>query len=223
MSRRERLMVHLHGRHVADLLRSSDGRVQLAYADRYLGSVPSSGGVLGWSSVLVAVCEFGGSDGIGGWLELGHGAFGEVAAVGGLVFVVCVGEDGADEAHGGGFVRSVAHYPGSAFDFFVDPLQGVGRPDLGPVGFGEVGEGQDLGFGGVHELAGFGEQAGEMVRDLGSRRSEPPRRRAGRRRSGARRRPSAGGIGARVRAGCGRSGLGSAGGRRLAGRGRRRR
>ena len=32
--------------------------------------------------------------------------------------------------------------------------------------FGEVGEGQDFGFGGVHHLAGFGEQAGEVVRDL---------------------------------------------------------
>lgn len=30
------------------------------------GSVHSSGGVSGWSSVLVADCEFGGSDGIGG-------------------------------------------------------------------------------------------------------------------------------------------------------------
>ena len=36
MSPRERLMVHLHGRHVADLLRSGDGRVRLAYTDRYL-------------------------------------------------------------------------------------------------------------------------------------------------------------------------------------------
>lgn len=36
MSPHERLMVHLHSRHVADLLRSGDGRVQLAYTDRYL-------------------------------------------------------------------------------------------------------------------------------------------------------------------------------------------
>lgn len=36
MSPRDRLMVHLHGRHVADLLRSGDGRVRLAYTDRYL-------------------------------------------------------------------------------------------------------------------------------------------------------------------------------------------
>ena len=36
MSPGERLMVHLHSRHVADLLRSGDGRVRLAYTDRYL-------------------------------------------------------------------------------------------------------------------------------------------------------------------------------------------
>ena len=36
MSRHERLMVHLHGRHVADLLRSRDGRIELAYTNRYL-------------------------------------------------------------------------------------------------------------------------------------------------------------------------------------------
>ena len=29
-------MVHLHGRHVADLLRSRDGKIELAYTDRYL-------------------------------------------------------------------------------------------------------------------------------------------------------------------------------------------
>lgn len=39
-SRCERLMVHLHGRHVADLLRSGDGRVELAYTDRYLDEHP---------------------------------------------------------------------------------------------------------------------------------------------------------------------------------------
>ena len=64
--------------------------------------------------MLVADCEFGGSDGIGGRSELAHGVLGDVAPVGGLPFVVGVGEDGADEAHGGCLVRSVAHDPGSS-------------------------------------------------------------------------------------------------------------
>ena len=61
--------------------------------------------------MLVADCEFGGFDGIGGLSELVHGVLGWVAPVGGLPFVVEVGEDGADEAHGGGVVGEDAHYP----------------------------------------------------------------------------------------------------------------
>jgi len=60
---------------------------------------------------MVADCEFGCGDGIALGVEVAHGVFGEVAAVGGLRFVVEVGEDGADEADGGGFVGEDPHDP----------------------------------------------------------------------------------------------------------------
>src|SRR6478735_6699394 len=81
-----------------------------------------------------------------GWVELGHGAFGEVAAVGELPFVAEVVEDGADEADDAGLVGEDADDPGSSFDLSVDPLQRVGGPDLRPVAAGEGGEGEDFGF-----------------------------------------------------------------------------
>jgi hypothetical protein len=47
--------------------------------------------------VLVAAVEGGNDVSIALGVELGHRAFGEVAAVAGLPFVVHVGEDGTDE------------------------------------------------------------------------------------------------------------------------------
>ena len=57
---------------------------------------------------MVADCEFGGGETIALGVEEAHGVLGEVAAVGGLPFVVKVGEDGADEADGGGFVGGLS-------------------------------------------------------------------------------------------------------------------
>ena len=59
-------------------------------------------------------CEFGCGDGISFGVEQVHGVFGEVAAVGGLPFVVEVGQDGADEADCGGFVGEDPHDSGAA-------------------------------------------------------------------------------------------------------------
>ena len=58
-----------------------------------------------------------------GWVELCHGLFGEVAAVGDLPFVVDVSQHGADEADHGRFVWEDADHPGAAFDLLVDPFQ----------------------------------------------------------------------------------------------------
>jgi hypothetical protein len=55
-------------------------------------------------------------------VEQRHRAFGEVATVAGLLFVVDVGQDGADEADDGGGVGEHAHDAGPALDLFVDPL-----------------------------------------------------------------------------------------------------
>ena len=54
--------------------------------------------------MLVAGCEFGCGEIIALGVEEAHGVFGGVAAVGGLPFVVEVGEGGAEVADGGGFV-----------------------------------------------------------------------------------------------------------------------
>ena len=50
-----------------------------------------------------------------------------------------------------------AHDPGAALDFFIDPLQQVGAPDLAPVVLGEMAEGQHVLPGLVHERSGLGE------------------------------------------------------------------
>jgi len=78
----------------------------------------------------VAGFDCGDGSSIAGWVDLGHGGLGEVAAVGDLPFVVDVSQDRADEADDGGLVREDADDAGSAFDLLVDPLQGVGAPDL---------------------------------------------------------------------------------------------
>ena len=115
----------------------------------------------------MSVAGFDCGDGfsIAGWVDLGHGGLGEVAAVGDLPFVVDVGQDRADEADDGGLVREDADDAGSAFDLLVDPLQGVGRPDLRPVRPGEGGEGQHFGFRVVHQRPDLGEAGGELVAD----------------------------------------------------------
>lgn len=99
-------------------------------------------------------------------VEFGHGAFGEVAAVADLPFVVEVVEDGADEADDAGLVGKDADDTGPSFDLAVDPLEWVGRPDLGPVVAGEGGEGEHFRLRGVHQRADLGEAGGELVADL---------------------------------------------------------
>ena len=80
-----------------------------------------------------------------GWLtDLPHRAFGQVAAVGGLPFIVLFGEDGADEADHGGVVGEDPDHVASAFDLFLDSFQRVGGVDLAPVGAGEGGVGAQV-------------------------------------------------------------------------------
>ena len=57
----------------------------------------------------VAAVELGDVVSIALGVELGHGAFGEVAAVGGLPFVVHVGEHGADGSEHRCFVGEDPH------------------------------------------------------------------------------------------------------------------
>jgi hypothetical protein len=84
--------------------------------------------------VSVAGVELGGVVIVALGVEGGHGVLGEVAAVRGLPLVVHVGEHGPDESNHVGLVGEDSDDSGSALDLFVDPLEGVRGPDLGPVG-----------------------------------------------------------------------------------------
>ncbi len=99
-------------------------------------------------------------------MQEGHGGFGEVAAVADLPFVVGVVEDGSDESDDGGVVGKDSDDAGSAFDLAVDALDGVGRPDLGPVLAREAGEREHFGLGLIHQRRDLGEAGGELVADL---------------------------------------------------------
>jgi hypothetical protein len=70
-----------------------------------------------------------------------HGAFGQIALVSDLPFVVGLGQDGTSEPEQGFRVGEHAHHVGAALDLLVQPLQRVGRPDLLPVTDREGGEG----------------------------------------------------------------------------------
>ena len=64
-----------------------------------------------------------------GGLEHRHGAFGQVAAVADLPFVVGFDEDGAGQAEQGGGVGEDSDDVGAALDLLVQPLL---RPDPDP-------------------------------------------------------------------------------------------
>jgi peroxiredoxin len=53
-------------------------------------------------------------------------------------------QHGANQADDGGVVGEDPDDVGAAFDLLVDPLQGVGGGDLGPVASGEGGVGGDV-------------------------------------------------------------------------------
>jgi hypothetical protein len=65
------------------------------------------------------VLDLFGGFGVG---QQGHRLSGEVTAVAGLLFVVYVGQDGADEADHRGGVGQDPDDAGPAFDLFVDPF-----------------------------------------------------------------------------------------------------
>ena len=66
-----------------------------------------------------------------GLADFGHGFFGEVPAFVGGPLVVGVGQDGSDEADDGCLVGEDADDAGSAFDFFVEPLECYLEPASG--------------------------------------------------------------------------------------------
>src|SRR4051812_13619325 len=135
--------------------------------DQVLGQSPAQWWALRLGPwCLLAAVDGGDGVSIAGWLELGHEGFGEVAAVGGLPFVVDVGEPCADEPDHGCVVGEDADHAGSALDLLVDPLEGVVGPDLRPVGPWEGGEGEHLGLALVHQRADLRKRSGELVADL---------------------------------------------------------
>ena len=95
-----------------------------------------------------------------------HRAFRQIAAVGGLPFVVDVGEDGADESDDGSFVGEDSHDTGATFDLLVEPIERVGRSDLRRVRTRVGAEGEDCGAGVVHLHGDLREAISELVADL---------------------------------------------------------
>ena len=76
-------------------------------------------------SVSVAGSDCGDCSSITAGVELGHGGFGEVAAVGDLPFVVHVGQHSADEADGGGLVGEDPDHPGAALISLLTRSRGL--------------------------------------------------------------------------------------------------
>ncbi len=74
----------------------------------------------------VAAVEFGDEVSIARGVELGHGAFGEVAAITGLPFVVYVREHRADESDHGGFVGEDSHDMEASFEALMSSRRVVG-------------------------------------------------------------------------------------------------
>jgi hypothetical protein len=70
----------------------------------------------------VAGFDCGDESSIAARVDLGHGSFGEVAAVGDLPLVVEVVQHRSDEADDAGLIREDPDDAGSAFDLAVDPL-----------------------------------------------------------------------------------------------------
>ena len=87
----------------------------------------------------------------------GHAVGGEHAAALQLPVLVLLQQHRPHQAGDGGVVGEDADHPGAALDFFIDPLQQVGAPDLFPVVLGEVAEGQHVLLGLMHQRSGLGE------------------------------------------------------------------
>ena len=85
--------------------------------------------------------DFGGR---GWWGELGHGFLEQVAVFGDLPLVVGLDQHAGRQAQQRGRAGEDPDDIGSTFDFPVQPLQRIGRPDLAPMGLKEVGERGDL-------------------------------------------------------------------------------
>ena len=64
-----------------------------------------------------------------------------------LLFVVLLGQDGADQARDRGPVGEDAYNVGAAAQFAVEPLLWVVAPDLAPHVLGERGVGEHVGCG----------------------------------------------------------------------------
>ena len=82
--------------------------------------------------------------GVAQFLDGRHAFGGEHAAALQLPVLVLLQQHCPHQPGDGGVIRKDAHEPGTAFDFFIDPLQQVGALDLAPVVLGEVAEGQHV-------------------------------------------------------------------------------
>jgi len=109
---------------------------------------------------------FGGGVGVGdgGEAGLGEDVEAEVAPALGPV-VVLLGQDGADGADQGVAVGEDTDHIGAAADLAIQPFLWVVGPDLSPQFFGERGEREDVGAGGLEVVDDRGEFVGKSVQD----------------------------------------------------------
>jgi hypothetical protein len=81
-------------------------------------------------------------------------------------FVILFEQHGTDEADDRGLIRKDTHDIGASFDFFVQPLDGIGGMDLGPVLDGEVEVSQHVGFAVVDEAGQLGPFCPQLIGDM---------------------------------------------------------
>ena len=85
---------------------------------------------------------------------------------GGLPFVAQFVEHGGDQAQEGGFIGEEAGDAGAAFEFLVDPLQGVAGAQSELVGEWQGEDGEALGQVGFHPGGEFGGAVGIKGHDF---------------------------------------------------------
>jgi hypothetical protein len=78
-------------------------------------------------------------------------------------FIGLLEEQGTDEPDHSGFVGKDAGHIGAPLDLAVEPLDGDGAVELGPVLAGKVHEGQHVLLGGIHQTGQLRHLGAELV------------------------------------------------------------
>ena len=80
--------------------------------------------------------------------------------------VVLFGQHRTDQANDRGPIREDRHDVRAPADLPIEPLLGIVRPDLPPMGLRKGGKGQDVLGGILQQLGGVAESIGQLVNDM---------------------------------------------------------